>query len=390
MTRLMHHAQVFRSMGGVESVLKHHHEADARQGIESRFVVHNEEASPPVERVVFLGLDQRSTIHQARIRMKEAVAQASPEVAVYHSVWGMSYWADLDGARRRILVLHSDHPGLAESLRQREGWIDGVLCVSEPLRQLVAGSLPRLAGDRVGLIPYPVLPPLKPTPKAPLNNRTLVIGFCGRLIHEQKRVDRLPALCAQLDEAGLNYRFEFLGEGPERAWLETRLANRTKFLFHGRKSGDDYWRVLDRWDAIAFVSDYEGTPIALLESMSMGVIPVYPRIHSGGDAVVAKAGPELLYEPGDFARVAALLVEMGRMSPEQLDGLRSRCRQAVSPHLGDCYISTFAEFVQRIAQAPRISREKRQKLLWPIAYLPLSWVARIGLLRRAMLRLVRR
>src|SRR6185503_16952042 len=179
--------------------------------------------------------------------------------AIHHTVWGMTYWADLDVARRRILLVHSDSPGLAESLRLREEWIDGVLCVSEALRLKVADWLPHLGTDRVGWIPYPVLPRWKASPKAPLNNRAMVLGFCGRLILEQKRVDRLPALCAQLDRAGLNYRREVLGEGPERNWLETRLADRAKFVFHGRKSDDDYWRVLDSWDAIVFVSDYEGT-----------------------------------------------------------------------------------------------------------------------------------
>src|SRR6185503_10161658 len=390
MTRLTHLAQVFRSMGGVESVLRHHHQADAGQKIESQFVVYQEDASTAVERVVFLGLDQRCSIHRARMKMKAAVAQASPEVAVYHSVWGMSYWADLDGAQRRILVLHSDFPGLEESLRPRGGLIEGLLCVSEVLRQKVAEWLPHLGADWVGLLHYPVLPRVKASSKPPLNNRSLVIGFCGRLMFEQKRVERLPALCARLDQAGLDYRFEFLGDGPERGWLETRLADPLKFVFHGRKAGDDYWHQLDRWDAIAFVSDFEGTPIALLEAMSMGVIPIYPRINSGGDAVVAAVGPELLYEPEDFGHVAAFLGEFGKWSQDQVDGLRSRCQQAVSPYLGANYITEFAAFVGRVGAAPRISQEQISRPPWPIEHLPLNWVARLGLFRRGIRRLVRR
>src|SRR5262249_35495663 len=163
--------------------------------------------------------------------------------------------------------------------------------------------------------------------------RPLVIGFCGRLIIEQKRVDRLPALCAQMDNSGLNYRLEFLGEGPERGWLESRLADRSKFVFHGRKASKDYWRGLDSWDALVFVSDYEGTPISLLESMSMGIIPVYPRIKTGGDGVVEAAGAELLYEPEDFGRAAAILVELAKSSPAAVQDVRKRCQQAVDPYL---------------------------------------------------------
>ena len=141
--KLTHFAQEFRSMGGVESVLKHHLQADFGQGIESRFVVYQEDGAPPIERVSFLGLSQRSTIHQARLKLLEAVRQGPPEVAIHHTVWGMTYWADLDVARRRILLVHSDSPGLAESLRLREEWIDGVLCVSDIAGESIYRYRPR-------------------------------------------------------------------------------------------------------------------------------------------------------------------------------------------------------------------------------------------------------
>jgi len=371
-------------------VLKHHHQADSGQGVESRFVVYQEEESPPVERVSFLGLGERSTIHQARLRLKRAVALAPAGVVVYHTVWGMTYWADLDRSLRRILVLHSDSPGLEEQLRMRGEWIDGVLCVSERLRARVETCLPNLARGRVERIHYPILPLFPARAREALRDRPLVLGFCGRLIFEQKRVDRLPALCARLDRAGVNYRFEFLGGGPQQRWLEAELPDRAKFLFHGWQSGQDYWRTISGWDTILFVSDYEGTPISLLEAMSAGVVPVYPRIHTGGDAYAAGVRPDLLYTPDDFDSVAAALGKLRQMRPEELGELRRRCQEAVRLHLGDNYVATFAQFIRHIAAAPRIARDTFPKRPWPVDHLPLSWVARLGLLRRGCMRLAGR
>lgn len=376
-------------MGGVESVLRHHHRTDRDEGIESRFVVYQENCDPPIERVSFLGVDERSTIRQARSKLKKAVEQAPPDVAVYHTVWGMTYWADLDAAHRRVLVLHSDFPGLEEQVRMRGSWIDGVLCVSEPLRRRVEKCLPNLSTDRIELLPYPIFPRGTAALRDAVRGRPLVIGVCGRLIFEQKRVDRLPALCAQLDRCGLDYRFEFLGGGPQRDWLESKLADRSKFTFHGWQSGEDYWRILNRWDAIVFVSDFEGTPISMLEAMSAGVIPIYPRIHSGGDAYAAQIRPDLLYEPDDFEHVASVLGGMRVLKADEVAVLRRRCQEAIQPHLGANYLSTFARFIRHIDSAPRIAIDTFPKRPWPVDELPLSWVARMGLARRAWLRWTR-
>src|ERR1041385_1624335 len=300
--KLAHLTPVFRSMGGVESVLRHHHSIDQSQGIDSRFIVYFDHDRDPVARLRSLEYHPGTTLRQARQRFADAIGQVPPEIALYHGMWGLPFMVDLDGAARRILMLHGDVPDMERELRLRSGWVDGVLCVNDPLRRFVHRCLPALAGERVGVVPYPVLPPFAAPAKAPRQGLPLVLGFCGRLIIEQKRVDRLGALCAGLNQAGLPYRFEFLGEGPERARLEQQFPDRARFIFHGRKSGAEYWRILDGWDVIVFVSDYEGTPIAMLEALHRGVVPLYPRVGSGGDDYVRSLEHDLLYEPGERAR----------------------------------------------------------------------------------------
>ena len=107
--------------------------------------------------------------------------------------------------------------------------------------------------------------------------RGVVVGGVGRMKREQKRVGRWPALVKALESAGIDFRFELLGDGPRQPWLEQQLPS-GRTIFHGRKSGDEYASVLRGWDFITSVSDYEGLPISMLEAFSAGVLPLCPAI----------------------------------------------------------------------------------------------------------------
>lgn len=362
-------------------MLRHHWSRDFDWGLASRFVIYREDNSHPIDRVRFLGLDDRSTIQLARQRFGESLTAAPPDVAVWHGPWGMAFLADLDLSQRRVLVLHGEMPRLAELLASRRDWVDGIICVSEPLATVVRRCAPRLANERVVVVPYPISPPGDVAPRAPLAGRPLVLGFCGRIIIEQKRVDRLPRLCAALDESGMEYRLEFLGEGRDRAWLEAQLPDRAKFFFHGRKDGAAYWSALAGWDAVISTSDYEGTPIALLESMSVGVIPVFPRIGCGGDTLAAGVMAELLYEPDDFVGVAGVLGRLRRLPASSLQSVRDRCVAAVTANAGDGYLRTVAGFIRRVLELPRVATDKFPRRVFPVEHISFATLAKLSAAR---------
>jgi hypothetical protein len=176
------------------------------------------------------------------------------------------------------------------------------------------------------------------------------------LAHEQKRIDRIPDLVSRLEAAGIDYRLEFLGDGPERSWLESRLPDRSRFVFHGRKSGAEYWNILSGWDALLFVSDYEGTPIALLEAMAAGVVPIHPAIGSGGDRYAAEVDLVLAYPAGDMAALAAVITDMVRWPLQRIEVVRRRAIDRVGGHASAVYRATFAGFLRHIAGLPPLPR----------------------------------
>ena len=359
--RLSHFFTYYRTLGGVQSIIKRHHAADAKRGHEPSFLFAFESDDFDEPNVNGLGFGGGHSISSMRTRFVNHSSRFTDSVAICHNMWGLQFLADLMPAERRVGLLHSDWTGLRPFLETQRGLLDGVLCVSNALVELVSDCLPDLTkSNRVKLIPYPVDGLTTMPERAPLTGRTVVIGWVGRMQTEQKRVERLPGLAKALESAGIDFRFELLGDGPRQAWLKQQLpSNRT--VFHGRKSGDEYWAVLRRWDFITSVSDYEGLPISMLEAFSAGVLPICPAIGSGGDEYSAELGDEFVWEAFDFGQAAAKLKSIQAKPESAIGQARAEARALTNRHSEVEYFRTFDEFVARIADEPRVSAERLAK-----------------------------
>jgi glycosyltransferase involved in cell wall biosynthesis len=356
MLRMAHLFGWFTSLGGVQSLLKYHFTADVGSGFDSSTVIFFDKGSASSERLFSLGFQPFTTMGQIQARIESAFARIQPEVVIYHLPWALNFLSRLDNAARRILIIHTEWPDLESILRGCKGAVDGVLCVSDTALRTAHRSLPDFGPERIRFLPYPVFPPDVPEMAPPPVGRPLLLGYCGRLAREQKRIDRLPILVEAMQKAGLHFRFEIMGDGPDEAWLRRQLQGRDNVCFHGRQDGQNYWRLLSRWDFIVFTSDYEGTPISLLEAASVGVIPIYPRSDNGGAAYTRKIADDLLYEPDDLADAAQKVTSITRARDSEWNRLRQRCRASVAGHTGQEYMHAFSDFVRYLYSQPRISR----------------------------------
>jgi glycosyltransferase involved in cell wall biosynthesis len=109
--------------------------------------------------------------------------------------------------------------------------------------------------------------------------------YIGRVEEEQKRIsDVARALCAAAKQ---NPRVEawIVGEGSGRPVVEAIIQasgvepHRVKLL--GRVDVARIYSVLRDCHALVLLSDYEGLPVAVLEAMSVGVVPICLDIRSG-------------------------------------------------------------------------------------------------------------
>ncbi len=383
MLRVLHLNTQFASLGGVEAVLRFHHEQDAGLGMDSRFISLWEDSREGFPRTAFAAFSRQLSVRDARRRVAGAWPAFRPTTVVHHTTWGQAFLADLDGSARRVLFLHSDTPGLSQQLPARVPLMDGIIAVSDVLLDRARSAAPTWPASRFLRIDYPIHPPAWLTGRKPrLPGSPLVLGYAGRLSTEQKRIERFIELSRHLSSARFPWRIEFLGDGPERALLESALPNRTQHVFHGRRSGEDYWRIVDGWDAILFTSDFEGTPIALIEALATGAVPIHPSIGSGGDAYAREISTSLAYPAADMEAMAQAIRELASWTPLQRDEATLRARAIAARHDARHYLTRFRDFLSEIEALPSLPKPPLRRWRFPLDRLSFAHWEWIASLRR--------
>jgi glycosyltransferase involved in cell wall biosynthesis len=355
--KIRHYFTEFNGLGGVNRIMREHHIYDSQHRLESDFIIYTEKATVPQERIRYLGIQGWRTIGSGRRVVANTVNSSKVLIALFHGLWGLENLGDLENADHKVLILHGETPGLKPFLREYGPHLSGIGCVSRPLMRLVSESCPNLSSEQIVLIPYPIEPSENFLPSEttrPLRV-PIKIGVCGRVVREQKRVDRIPLFCEEMKKSGIPFELEILGDGTDSSWLKERLSDFPELHFLGRQSGVQYWESLAAWDSILFVSDYEGLPIAMLEAMSCGVIPVFPKIGCGGDDYVEEIHHNLMFDPHNVSEAVKCIEWLNGLSKDSITKLRASCLDLVSPHTMDAYFQAVKTLLDKTSSLPIVA-----------------------------------
>jgi hypothetical protein len=156
--QVVHFFSNYRSLGGVQQVLRQHYARDLEHGVQSRFVIYNEAEEQAEERMVYLGINGRMTIRAIQARLERSLSACPPDVAVYHTAPIPSYVCQVDRAARRVVFLHGKGTGLEDDLATRRSWLDGVVSVNTEACRIAAGALPHLNPERFLVVSLPFCP----------------------------------------------------------------------------------------------------------------------------------------------------------------------------------------------------------------------------------------
>lgn len=271
-----------------------------------------------------------------RQRLVEFLSRSPPSVVLPSLGRGADVVPLLPDHVHCVYVVHSDDPRFHRCSLRLGPWFDAIVGVSEFLASYTGLLLPE-ASARIRHIPYGV--PAVEAPPKPRTSETsapLEIIYCGRLVHEQKRVLDLIALARLLRSEGVDARLAILGDGPDlapiRQALEDEIAAGTVCLT-GRLDGRSTQSRLRRGDIFVLPSLFEGLPLALLEAMSVGCVPIVGDIASGVGQLVREGETGFLVMPGDVASFAARIKTL--CGDREL--LRRLSRAATSAASQRCY-----------------------------------------------------
>jgi len=106
----------------------------------------------------------------------------------------------------------------------------------------------------------------------------LTIGLVARF-RPQKRVDRWAEVAAEVHKKNPNIKFLMVGDGPSDDLLRQRIKElNIEGVIELPGMLTDTYAAYKRIDIFLLTSDFEGLPLALLEAMSCGCVPVISNV----------------------------------------------------------------------------------------------------------------
>src|SRR2546429_752794 len=277
------------------------------------------------------------------------VVSASPDV-------GWLSLPLLDSAIATFTIAHNDVGAFYEPLKHYHLFADCAVGVSETIHQKIIRDC-GVPSERARHIPYGVQPVALQQlgERRSELERPLAIGYVGRIVQEQKRVMDFVPLARELTHRQVPFQLEIIGDGPDRNELERRLkaagvAEHVEFT--GWLSPDKVKTKLGTLDMFLLLSDYEGLPVALLEAMAHGVVPVVTRIESGNTQHVRDGENGFVLPVGDTASFAARLESLA--SDRETLAAFGRAAWETSKQysivkMADNYSAAFTEVAQRVS-----------------------------------------
>lgn len=129
-------------------------------------------------------------------------------------------------------------------------------------------------------------------------------------IRPQKRMDRWLTVAGEVIANNPNIFFVLVGVGKELNDIHQRvrmLKNSSKIILVGLQHEPASWMAM--MDIFLMTSDYEGMPVALLEAMAMGCVPVATSV-GGIPTVIQDSNNGFLFETEDTQQAVQRILEL--------------------------------------------------------------------------------
>lgn len=228
------------------------------------------------------------------------------------SAWFAGRWAREAGIPS-VAVMRSDEPFCWAMVDEfvvgsKEWAVSGLVCVSEGLCRRVEDKGPLHTLLRTIPSGVPITPNISEQAGA------LRLVYVGRLVQEQKRILELIDALARVMGEYLDVRATLIGDGDQSAAVLQRidalgLGARIEVL--GTLPSEAIQEKLVGYDVLVLLSDYEGTPGAVMDGMAAGLVPVCLDIPGGVRELVIPEQTGLLVQnrEGDFVEAIGRLAQ---------------------------------------------------------------------------------
>ena len=253
-----------------------------------------------------------------------------------------------------VMWVQADDGDYYEQVHRLGRYCNAIVCVSELIRERVAGLEPTLS-DRLHVVH-----------NTSVSDRDIVarrgasvelsIAYEGRLVQYQKRVFDFVELADALDRRGEAFLISLIGAFPE--YEAAALAFRQRAAHHLESGRIRLLGTLPRvrrfaelaaHDFFVLLSDFEGFPLSLVEAMACGCVPVVADIRSGIPEIVDPGVSGVVMRHRDYDEWAAVVASLWR-DPPRLEAMAAAARETVTARFTAAKVAThFDEVLQSVA-----------------------------------------
>ncbi len=120
-------------------------------------------------------------------------------------------------------------------------------------------------------------------------------------------------LVQAMDQKEIDFRLTLIGEGPQLAQLKrdfSEYVEKGVVVLPGAMDKEEIMFELEKSHFFMLLSDFEGLPLALIEAMAKGCIPLVPKIRSGIPEIVEHEQNGIVFEGRDYRQWAQSIKEL--------------------------------------------------------------------------------
>ncbi|MBS1790797.1 MAG: glycosyltransferase family 4 protein [Acidobacteria bacterium] len=273
-----------------------------------------------------ISFEHRLPIENLRSVMRRlaTVIPPGPGVLVSNDFLELAMLTRHDTDHTVYQLLHGDHEYYYDLAAKHELVIDAYIAYSRAMYEKLLRRLPHRR-ETIFHLRYGIALPSKVRAPQPGPLRLL---FAGRLEHGQKGIFDLPQIDAQLVELGVETTWTVIGDGPHGEELKRRWPQTHRVNYLGQRTNAEVLDQCARHDVFVLPTRAEGFPVALLEAMGAGLVPVVSNIETGVPEVVTPGVTGFTPEVADIAGFADAIAELAA-NRDQLEVMSRAARQVV-------------------------------------------------------------
>jgi glycosyltransferase involved in cell wall biosynthesis len=183
--------------------------------------------------------------------------------------------------------------------------IDVFLTHNTELYEELLNILPKRRND-IFFLPYGIK--LSEINREKNFSRSLRIAFIGRVCTD-KGVFDMPIIDNRLKAQGIDVEWLIIGNGPEIKEFKLAVDGRENFAHRIFDTTDEIFQAIATCDVYLLPSVLDGTPVSLLESMSVGLVPILYRFNNGIQNVVTE-DIGYITDVGDINNVVSIITKL--------------------------------------------------------------------------------